>query len=255
MPQQSVSLATVTALSPVTPGKTFHTSEAGIKPKPRERRVDTLFSGVGRAKDPGHLPAEGERHLGKVVALHAVVADPYRRGHKQKVAINAHRDALATDLKYKRIKAEEYAAGVTYRAMLELSHGMPKTSAGDYLQPIGGNKVNGQALRMVALIEQGDNCRLFFRDTCKIIGMTGSRILELVLIGRGDGDGPMPFNEVAAMMGLVQRQPREIDQSFETRCRREGEKVGWAFRDALRLLASHWQYGDAPKLPEPKWGR
>jgi hypothetical protein len=59
-------------------------------------------------------------------------------------------------------------------------------------------------------------------------------------------------------MGMVERQPREVDSSFETRCRREGEKIGWAFRDALKILATEWQFGTdkTPIVPEPrKWGK
>jgi hypothetical protein len=231
---------------------------SAVRVKPRERRLDGPFSRLGTAADPGNLPAEGERRGGQVVVVHGSLPDPnpVRAGKRQRVALNAHRDALYNDLKYRRINHDQYAAGVTYRVMLELSHGMPKGNAAEYLQPTGGNKVNGQALRMVALIEQGENCALFFKQTCKVVGMTGARILELVLIGTGDGDGPKTFPEVAQIMGMVARQPREVDSSYEKRSSIEGQKIGWAFRDALKLLASKWQYGDAPKLPEPrKWGR
>jgi hypothetical protein len=261
---KSVSLATVNALSSgseiVTPGKSFHSHQAGIRAKPRDRRVEGPFTGVGRAKDPGHLPAEGERSVGKVTIFHAVVADPYQPGRKQKVGFNAHGDALANDLKYKRISVDQYAAGVSYRHMLEVSHGMPKTSSSEYLQPIGGNKVAGQTVRMCALLDQGENAAQFFRRTQAIIGQTGSRILELVLIGRGDGDGPLSFAKTAEALGMVEAIGRDRAQ-IETSARREGEKIGWAFRDALRLLATEWQFGlDKPEklpiVPEPrKWGR
>lgn len=250
---KSVSLAQVNF---VAPGKTFHTDKAGIRPKPRERRVEGPFTGVGRAKDPGHLPAQGERANGKVVILHAVVTDPYNPGRKQKVGLNAHNDALSSELSYKRISVEQYAAGCSYRHMLEVSHGMPKKSSGEYLQPIGGNKVSGQTVRMCALIDQGENCALFFTRTQALIGQTGARILQLVLIGRGV-EGPLSFSKTAEVMGMVEAIGRDRAQ-IETAARREGEKIGWLFRDALKILATEWQFGTdkTPVVPEPrKWGR
>jgi hypothetical protein len=227
---------------------------SAVKPKPGERRVTGPFSRLDTASEPGDMPAEGERHLGKVVVLHGTVKDPYGARRPQKVAFNAHRDALIYDLKQRRIDHDSYAAGVTYRALLEKAHGMNSGQAGEWMQPLGGNKVMGQSKRVIALIQQAHDANEMFARTQPVIGMTGARILELVLIGNGSG-GPCTFAEVAQLMGMIERQPNETDASFATRARLEGQYVGRTFRLALKNLASLWQFGDAPKLEEPAWRR
>jgi hypothetical protein len=153
-----VSLATVTALGAPSPLARHSTPISRHPAKARERRRrGHLYRGRARRPRASACRKASEPTV-RSLSLHAVVADPYRSWPQAKVALNAHNDALATELSTSEFRVEQYGPACTYRAMLEVSHGMPKTSSGEYLQPIGGNKVSGQTVRMCALLDQGENC-------------------------------------------------------------------------------------------------
>jgi hypothetical protein len=190
-----------------------------------------------------------------------------RRGKLQRVAVNANADALIREAKEGRISPEAYWAGFILQQMLYRSHGMTSPSSREFLMPMGGNKVRGQANAVLKNIERAEYLEQQFRAINAIVGMTGMRILTLCLIGRGDGDGPKTFSEVAEMLGLARSwappagndngkpgdAANDNDAAYAKRLKNEGLKIGWAFRDALDLLASQWELGAAPALPRFNW--
>jgi hypothetical protein len=124
----------------------------------------------------------------------------------------------------------------------------------EFLAPMGGNKVASQAAVMMKKMEKAKFMAEQFRAIQAIVGMTGMRILTLCLIGKLDGKGPCTFSEVAESLGMgVGNYAANEDGALAKRLKNEGIKVGWAFRNSLDLLASHWEYGSAPALPKYGW--
>jgi hypothetical protein len=207
---------------------------------------------------PGALPEEGKRLGGKVNIVHVARPDTdkhiSRRGKLQKVAVNANCDALEREAREGRIGVDAYWAGFTLQALLERSHGLLAPPNREFLAPMGGNKVAGQAHAMMKRMEKAKFMTEQFRAIQAIVGMTGMRILTLCLIGKLDGKGPCTFSEVAESLGMgVGSYGANDDGAASKRLKNEGIKVGWAFRNSLDLLASHWEYGSAPALPKYGW--
>lgn len=237
---------------------------------PRERvqqRSQFDPKALSGASSTGNLPEAGEsRAAGKIVVAHAARPETdkhiSRRGKLQKVAVNANADALIREAKEGRISVEAYWSGFVLQTLLERSHGLHSPSNREFLAPMGGNKVRGQANAVLKMIERADFLATQFRAINAIVGMTGMRILTLCLIGNGDGDGPKTFSEVAEMLGMARDwTPAAANNNddggiaYAKRLKNEGIKVGWAFRNSLDLLASHWEFGSAPALPRFTWGQ
>lgn len=208
------------------------------------------------------MPEAGDSLAGgKILIAHAARPETdkhiSRRGKLQKVAVNANADALIREAKEGRISVEAYAAGFALQGLLERAHGLLGPSNREFLAMQGGNKCRGQANAVLKMIERADFLQEQFKLINGIVGMTGMRILTLCLIGTGDGDGPKTFSEVAENLGMARDwTPAANDNdgaAYAKRLKNEGIKVGWAFRNALDLLASHWHIGDAPKLRGFNW--
>ena len=174
----------------------------------------------GRAATPGELPAEG-RLRPHVNIAHAIVDDPNPalRGRKQRVAVNRMTDGLEHEYSRGRISDAGYWAARTYGLVLERSRGTiggASWSTGDKVDQV----VNHEH-KILSGIAKAQDAVAMIRDTAPAIGMTGQRILELVLV-----EG---MTLTAAADRLDGRGDRQA-------------VIFWSqtFRRSCELLAEHW---------------
>jgi hypothetical protein len=207
---------------------------------------------------PEHYPKKGngsaERSTLSTSPGRTPTSTSAAAANSKRCAVNANCDALEREAREGRIGVDAYWAGFTLQALLERSHGLLAPPNREFLAPMGGNKVAGQAHAMMKRMEKAKFMTEQFRAIQAIVGMTGMRILTLCLIGKLDGKGPCTFSEVAESLGMgVGSYGANDDGAASKRLKNEGIKVGWAFRNSLDLLASHWEYGSAPALPKYGW--
>lgn len=140
------------------------------------------YGKVANATTPGELPTLGKQ--GKRMVVHGTVQDPNRAIgdplRPQRVAVNAHTDALETEYAYQRISVAAYTAGRAYQAVLEAASGA--RSPGSAMEPgNGGSSVTAHEMSIAMSLDRARRSVAVTDQVERAIGANYNTLLVLML--------------------------------------------------------------------------